>query len=785
MSSRIHDLLAPHAGRWSVIVDASTGDLDIAAFVRVVGVPVMSGGDESAMGQVSDGRQRLVVITAGPDAGVHGSVEHAAAALAGVSRHDDVLLLLGWRAPELVDGELATELARCGVAADVVVGTPYREIPVAVLGRLSDTGAEDDGRFLLDSFSRIAAEQLVDEVTQLRQSQEALVGAGPMGRAAELMRERASLADEVRQLRARVRSAERRADSLEASTALRIGRAVVAGARNPRSLVKLPREAYRMLRLRGGRRGGASTAPSTATSPLVVNEESRLVAWRGGSLPPRTGSVVAGVLREVTQRALSDVAQVSVVTPDDASAVIDKVSPDVVIIETAAGGAEGVWSHLGDPSATERERRLLRLTDAAQAAGHPVVLWRNSAPHLTAALADFGHRCDLVLDGPGTGADSPWSVGVPLRGAVALPSAPTRSGVLVTGGLDPREPAVRKEVLLAAVRAAGDDLVIRPLLDEPHTVAWPEDIQRAVSTSVRGSHLGAAAASAAVVVARRFTAPGSAAGVFDDDLVALASGARLVSGPNRLLMAEADLAHAVVFADPTTVVDNSALMRVPDAATAVRRAQELGAQTPQEHWATLQCLVAHHSTYSRWRRLLAPLGLLPPSTAEQDISVVMEPLVDGQMGSAQSGERLVADLARQTQRPLEVVASRSDLPDARVRDELVSMGITVTLLDDSSSWSERARSVGTTHCAVWSPHGEPWGPSVLADLYLGGYLTGADLVHWSPDAGIARWRSGDSANGPIAVRRDAVIARDPQEVAVAASWALGQEVVVGSKVQGA
>src|SRR3569833_4511712 len=98
---------------------------------------------------------------------------------------------------------------------------------------------------------------------------------------------KAALADRE----ARVRILEARVAALEASTSLRVGRAVTDAARKPgKGVVTLPRELYRMWRHRG--------APNVVTSvaarerPMFsARDEDRLIV---GS--PARGLVVAGVL---------------------------------------------------------------------------------------------------------------------------------------------------------------------------------------------------------------------------------------------------------------------------------------------------------------------------------------------------------------------------------------------------------------------------------------------------------------------------------------------------------
>jgi len=176
---------------------------------------------------------------------------------------------------------------------------------------------------------------------------------------------KAALADRE----ARVRILEARVAALEASTSLRVGRAVTHAARKPgKGVVTLPRELYRMWRHRG--------APNVVTSvdarerPMFsARDEDRLIA---GSV--RTRLIVAGVLGPATAEALGRVAHVVPLMPHDAVLVLDTADVDLVIVDAAAGAPGGPWAYLGVPGVPDRERALLGLLEVARGRGRPAVL---------------------------------------------------------------------------------------------------------------------------------------------------------------------------------------------------------------------------------------------------------------------------------------------------------------------------------------------------------------------------------------------------------------------------
>jgi len=755
MTVRIVELLSPLATTWSSVIDAATGDVDVEAFVALPGLSVVQMGE--AIGP--DGRtlddRALVVVTAGPDARYHGTAEAAIAVIDQVAPGGSVLLMLGWPAADLRTLELAQTLAAAGLDPDQVVATPYRRLPMAVLARRTrsvgsaDSVDEEAVHAFEQAFAQVAAQRLAEEVVQLKARLTARGDdADPMLRVAELTRERAELAAALRQAQGQLRSVERKVASLEGSTSMRVGRALIGAAKNPRAGMKLPREAYRMWRLRGGRAGVAKARGTTPASDEVMGspEVRRLVAWRGSSLEPRDRLSVVGVLRPGTAATLGRHAFVSTTTPDDAVAVIERSDPDLVLIETAVGGASTPWSYLGDAAATERERRLLGLVEAAQSAGRPVVLWRNTPVHLTAALDDFAARCDLVVDSaPARSGGTPWSVGVSLAEAVDLGIASDqRSTVLYAGGHDPREPAPRRALLEQALRAAGENLVIRPRRGGPGVEGLPADLQRFVGRELRDDEYVAACRESAVVIASPFVVAASTLGLRDDDLLALATGARLVSGTNHDLAAVGGLAHALTLTDG------------PGIEAAVRSAIEAGPVRGAQVMETLRTLFLHHAVPARLRELADLVGVLADVDVDRRIAVVVPP------GTPINAAALVESVASQTHRPTELAVLRNDLPSDRALDELDAMGVKVTARGGADAGlHELAWAVDAHWLALWSPMAgdRPWSTSHLLDLAIGAEATKADAVGTGARDGIEAVDGFDhAATGSVMLRRDLVLA---------------------------
>lgn len=767
MTIRIVELLRPLAGSWSSVIDAGGGDIDVEAFVTLPGLAVMrldprgpgdAGVDAAETGAVGpDGRtlddRALVVVTAGPDQRFHGDLAAAVSVIERVAPGGSVLVMLGWPAADLRADELAQALAGVGLDPEQVVGTPYARVPMAVLARRTrSVGAADsiDDEAVLafeQAFAQVAAERLAEEVTELKARLTARGDdADPLVRVAELTRERAELAASLRQAQGQLRSAERKVTSLEASTSMRVGRALIGAAKNPRAGMKLPREAYRMWRMRGGRAGVAKArgSASSAQDPSGAGEVRRLVAWRGSSLEPRDRLSLAGVLRPATAATLGRHAFVSTTTPDDAAAVIERTDPDLVLIETAAGGSVAggsPWAYLGDPAATERERRLLRLAEAAQAAGRPVVLWRNTPVHLTAALDDFAARCDLVVDSaPARSGGTPWSIGISLAEAVDLGvRADQRSAVLYAGGYDPRETAPRRAQLVEALRAAGENLVIRPRRGGAGVEGLPDDLQRFVGRELRDDEYLAACRDAAVVLACPFVVARSTLGLRDDDLLALAAGARLVSGANHDLAALSGLDHVV------TVIEGLS------PTSAVHSAMAAGPIAGADLTATLRTLFLQHAVPARLRELVDLVGVRADVDVDRRIAVVAVP------GSPIDASALVEAIASQVHRPSEVVVLRTHLPSDRALDELTAMGVRTVMRGDDAGLHEMAWSVDAHWLAMWDPaQTSVWNPTHLLDLAIGAEAAKADAVGIGARAGIEAVDSLEGAS--VLLRRELVLA---------------------------
>jgi hypothetical protein len=162
----------------------------------------------------------------------------------------------------------------------------------------------------------------------------------------QVARLKAALADRE----ARVQILEARVAALEASTSLRVGRAVTDAARKP------------------GKGVVARERPM-----FSARDEDRLIA--GSPLGVLDKAViVAGVLGPDATRSLGRTAHVVPLMPHDAALLLDTADVDLVIVDAAAGAPGGPWAYLGVPGVPDRERALHGLLDVARGRGRPAVL---------------------------------------------------------------------------------------------------------------------------------------------------------------------------------------------------------------------------------------------------------------------------------------------------------------------------------------------------------------------------------------------------------------------------
>ncbi len=458
---------------------------------------------------------------------------------------------------------------------------------------------------------------------------------------ARMRTENARLRGELRRSQAQTQRAARDIERLRKSTSYVVGAMLVAAAKDPRRLVLLPRDIWRLWRLRKARRRQGLTTPATPTrasrQELLDFEAARLLLPRVSSRTDRPFAI-AGALTASTASAWAPYAAVTRLLPHNAGDLVRDVDPDIVVIESAAGGAGEDWAHLGNPAAVDREAAALALIDAARERGRPVVLLRNSPPSHTVFLRDIAARCDLVVDGPGSRtSEHVWHVGTDIaawnvRGAQRVIHG--AAALLGTGpGLAPANarPADRAlaEALGQALAASGI-----PLATPPAGHAGRDEVQRIL-------------ASASVGISQPLSAPRGIVGADPRTLGLLAAGIPVISGP------DADLVELVgTTADMAFIADTPA-----DAAQALSAALGRAEEgTPPD---LLRTLVLRDSVPVRLGFLAGQLGLPVRPESVWDVTAVFDRLdVDGILAQRWRPREVLA--------PSATDAERDALSEARI-----------------------------------------------------------------------------------------------------------------------
>lgn len=485
----------------------------------------------------------------------------------------------------------------------------------------------------------------------------------------------ARLVADLRQAQARADRAERELARTRQSAAYVVGGLMVRAAKEPRRLLTLPRDLWRVWRLRRHRRPAPRpAAPPTRARETVDRDATRLLVPRIASVPPGRGLSIAGALSHETVRAWSPYAAVSAALPHEAAALVETIDPDIVVIDTSAALPGQAWSHLGDPAAVDRLLAAGALVDAAHALGRPVVLLRMTPPSHTAFLEGLAERCDLVVDGPGSSRRLPWHPGIdPLD---RVPAAPTRS--LLCAVRDGREDAATRAIAAAAVHTTRID----PSL--PADVAWHRALSAATGVLVETARSGLMGAAS----------PG---------LSALASGRRL------LAPGDGDLAD-MLEAWPAA---SDALLAQTDPVTLIGAAtQGPEALSPGEHHAAFAALLLGASAPVQLTALCQRLGLPARPRACWDIALIADADIDP------------ARVLAQAWRPREVVTD-SSIGD-RARAALQDAGIEV-IVSEGTEELDIAR-LGLTSAYVASQV-DLRDPHDLLNLLASSLLGQGPLVH--------------------------------------------------------
>jgi hypothetical protein len=276
---------------------------------------------------------------------------------------------------------------------------------------------------------------------------------------------------------------------------------------------------------------------------------------------------------------------------------------------------------------------------------------------MTPALGPLVRRADLVIGGGESSGTGPsWSPGVSL--AAFHPTAKTSTDkVLVI----PQRRAV----------AASAEARIRRELDRAELAAvcplWSPGLIDAIRTH-------------AVALASPLDG-GRGAAISDLTLASIASGARVLSGPDDTLLGTFPSA-VVPVSDPAAVVGAAeALLAMPELSAVERR-------------LNVRRIFDFESTPVRLGWLAATLGLRQDPMASRRVTVVVE--------GADGRDTAVAidNLLNQTNLPARILVAADEVPD-RALDEVRALDIDVAVVRPRRSWSEFAAATDSAWVMVW------------------------------------------------------------------------------------
>jgi len=480
------------------------------------------------------------------------------------------------------------------------------------------------------------------------------------------------------------------AATIEDSTSFQLGVALTRAARPGRDTIALPKRLARLWSNRGAwrERTYATTAPTEA-GPVEAGrphpDAHLLHAFR--RLPSfDEGPMIAGVISRHTVAAIDDQLQIVALWPNDADAVLERIQPLAVIVDSAAAAAGETWSGLGHAVGAHLEYIVDGVLATAQRRGLPTVFWWTTAPSDAPGLRRLAARCDVVAVDPAwlhAVEGVPLSTGVPW--SRLQPRPPTQS----PGGrplLHARSVHLGNDPVERAVRDAG---VARGM-----QICFDPDPRVAHADLLRPTDVGARYASAPWAMATPFEhlpADAVAAGT----LLMAASGAAIIGGPGAL--PSCLRGHVVE------------VVRSVDADAAIDLANAWSF-TDERCRAVLAVCWQQATIERQLERILHGLGA--DAAALEECTTYA---VDASAVEVEDLDRLAADVLRQSDRPASVIAPAKDAAElGRLAGELAAADIDLVVDGDPRPGRVAVEWTGA----------RPWEPDHLAVACASARLSG-------------------------------------------------------------
>jgi hypothetical protein len=457
------------------------------------------------------------------------------------------------------------------------------------------------------------------------------------------------------------------------------------------------------------------------TAGTEPDETRRYLTDSSVEIGPRDRLQIAGILRPDVVADLEPDASVAVLLPHDATLVLERADPDVVLFQSSALAPGQPWAYGGEPSAGDVARRLLGVLETATALGRRVVLWFDGPRHAVPALIPFEWHVDLVVaeeTGADTGADLAWTTGVQLARFDPIASPAEQSPAPVSHRRWHPGGHRRTETFIAAALTdlVDDGLEIWVDGDDVDGTRWiPERLLgnvRSLRDLAPSHRLPALYRSRGIFLAEPITARPTHRAVTTPILRQLASGCRVVSGPHDALREAFD--DRIEWATDAQ-----------DVRRAVATAVERGPRSLSEMRSIVRDLFREHDTSSAVERLASLTGS-GRRTPVREVCVVVR--LDGTVRA----EDFVDALTIQGQRPTEALIAGGDPSDVqRAVNELEWVGITTRTDPDPPDESGLLRWAADRATAgwlwAWSPrHDHP--ATFLLDMLAAGAMTRAAAV---------------------------------------------------------
>jgi hypothetical protein len=468
--------------------------------------------------------------------------------------------------------------------------------------------------------------------------------------------------------------------------------------------------------------GGPRSGPAADGAPrpgLAVDDARRFLSHSEISIGPRDRLLIAGVVRPATVADLEPDARVDVLLPHDARLVIERTDPDLVLVEAAALLPGGAWAHGGDPSVAVLSQRLLGILATARSLGRPTVLWWNATRSAAPGLIPFEPQFSFIVSADPAGDDDaavPWTPGVQLgrfNGVAIDPGRPMRP--VFAGGWDPRGSRWSLSFAAAALTGLTTSGLEIWLEQDADRESLPRELRPFVSRLIDPARVDTTYRDDGLFLTDPLASLGSAGAVAPATLRQLASGARVVSGPNEALAGAID--------------DGVTWMAAPaDAPRAVREAIDRGPIAGAERRLIQRTLFERHATAIAVADLARSLGLrVYPSRARHACAVV-------QLGGDVQGDTFVDGILAQRHRPTEAILVSDNMATTNVAiAELEAAGVAARRVAPNEAGGYTLADLAAITTAgwlwVWTPD-RRLEPTLLLDLLVGAAVSDADAVGW-------------------------------------------------------